>query len=297
VFLVRAVSTCAAGPSCQSNDPDRCFFIADSSGARMLFDPDAVDFLPPGDPRIASASRSQCFRMVLDDAGVALAGEQIAALRTQVFQLSGGEINLDVRVHEIPALDAELINFYTGLFLPPEALAAVALPELNQETDFTFAVSGRGDPTTGLVPRLEPCAGTNSLELGGLGASTYSWIGLGDACMRSNALLGVWMMQFYFGLRDVTAFPDLYQRDYPACGAGDGDPSRWFPYFEDCTTDPDAPTCGQGSCPDYQAFYAHVLAAHWPRGRAFNGNHCRDGRMNYGETAVDSGGVCAEIGR
>jgi hypothetical protein len=35
-----------------------------------------------------------------------------------------------------------------------------------------------------------------------------------------------------------------------------------------------------------------VIAAHYPRTVQFVGNHCRDGRQDFGETGVDRGGPC-----
>ena len=106
VFLLRAVSSCAVGPPCASSNPDECFFITDAAGARISFDPDAVQFVPPGDPATMGTAQVRCFRLTIDDAAAASVRELTATLRTQVFQASGGDINLDLRLHEVPSLDA-----------------------------------------------------------------------------------------------------------------------------------------------------------------------------------------------
>ena len=90
---------------------------------------------------------------------------------------------------------------------------------------------------------------------------------------------------------------DVATGTYPACGRGAADPTSWFPFPDDCTTDPDATTCGASTCADRDAFYSHLLSAHWARGRPFNGNYCADGRMDFDETGVDTGGRCDLIGR
>lgn len=298
VFLVRAASTCAVGPACTSPDRDQCFYVADRSGARVEFDDAAVRFVPPGDPATTAggATQVQCFRVVLDDAGVTAAGDTMRALRTRVFQDSGGDINLDVRLHEVAAVDARFTPLSMGIFLEPESLAPAARPLVTRETDFVYAITGTSDPESGLAPRVDSCSGTNWLSKGVIGASAYSWMASSATCGQAAAFFP-FMVQLYFGMRDVMQAPDLYDRDYPACGQGDPDPTRWFPYVEDCTTDPDFTTCGAATCGDRDAFYTHILARHWRRGEPFNGNHCSNGRMDRDETGVDTGGVCDLIGR
>jgi hypothetical protein len=291
VFLLRSVSTCAAGSPC--TDPAQCFTLSDATGTRAAFAADTVQFLAPGDPQLASAPSSQCFRLVAEDAQVSALSQLLAGLRTRVFQLTGGDINLDIRTHEIASLDAPFNRFYVGMFLPPTSLESVALADVTRDTDFAFAVTGYRDPDSGLVPKLDQCAGTNWLDQGGLGGSTYTWVAMSDGCARPSTFLRAWLFQLYFGLRDVTRFAGTSSSaDYPGCGRGGPDPTRWFPWVEDCTSDPDAPACGASSCQDQDAYYAHMLTAHWARGRPFNGNYCSDGRMDFDETAVDSGGRC-----
>jgi len=300
MFLVRAVSSCAVGPACASPASDQCFTVADRSGARVSFDPAALRFVPPGDPAsmAGAGEHVQCFRMVLDDDGVRAVGEAASVLRTRVFQDSGGDINLDVRLHEVPAIDAGFSAFGSGLFLEPDALAAAALPMVTRETDFVYAVTGAGDPESGLSPKIDSCSGTNSLS-GGIGGSAYTWMAISAACDQDASLVFTSLVQLYFGLRDVMQAPDLYDydRSYSACGQGDADPTRWFPYAADCTADPDFMACGAATCANRDAFYTHLFAHHWRRGAPFNGNHCSDGRMDRDETGIDTGGVCDLIAR
>jgi hypothetical protein len=224
MFLVRAVSSCAVGPACTSAVPDQCFTIADRSGARVSFDPAALRFVPPGDPAAMAGAGEhvQCFRMVLDDDGVTAVGEATSVLRSRVFQDSGGDINLDVRLHEVPAIDAGFSAFGSGLFLEPDPLFAAALPMVTRETDFVYAVTGSGDPESGLSPKIDSCSGTNSLT-GGIGGSAYTWMAISEACDRDASLVFTCLVQLYFGLRDVMQVPDRYDygRSYPACGQGD----------------------------------------------------------------------------
>ena len=169
---------------------------------------------------------------------------------------------------------------------------------VTRETDFVYAVTGSGDPESGLSPKIDSCSGTNSLS-GGIGGSAYTWMAISAACDQDASLVFTCLVQLYFGLRDVMQVPDLYDydRSYSACGQGDADPTRWFPYAADCTTDPDFMACGAATCANRDAFYTHLLAHHWRRGAPFNGNHCSDGRMDRDETGIDTGGVCDLIGR
>jgi len=222
-FLVRSVSSCAVGPSCTSPDREQCFYITDRSGARVLYDPDALRFVPPGDPATmgGAGQQVQCFRLVLDDGRVAAVTEAMNAFRTRVFQDSGGDINLDIRWHDVPAIDAGLSPFVFGFFLEPAALAGVALPMVNRETDFVYAITGADDPDSGLSPRVDSCSGTNWLGKSVIGGCGYTWMAGSASCDQPMSLIFSWMVQLYFGLRDVMQAPDLYDRDYPACGQGD----------------------------------------------------------------------------
>lgn len=298
-FLIRSVSTCAVGTACGSSDPTQCFYVADSSGSRVTFANSGLHFVPPSDPSAVTSGNNQvsCFRMTLDDATFTAASNLLSGLRAQVFQASGGDIDLDIHRHDIAAIDAGLALFTTGIFLQPAALAAVGLSLINRETDFTFAITGIADSSTGVAPKLDRCEGTNWPAQGVLGASTYSWLAMSPRCASPATFLHTWLNQVSLSRRDITLTPNLYDAVYPACATGDPDPTRWFPWVDDCVVDPDVSSCGHATCPDAAAFAQHILEKHWPRGRGFDGNDCDDGRMDFDETGVDRGGVCDLIGR
>ncbi len=296
VLLVRSLSTCAVGDPCPAGDASQCYTITTAAGGRVTFDPSTVQLLSPDDARVGSAAQSQCFTLTLGDADVAAANDLISGLRTQVFQLTGGDVNLDVHTHDLAPVDAAFTNFSAGLFLEPPALEAAGLADVDRDTDFVFAITGYQDPASGLVPPMNPCSGTNWIAQGAFGGSTFTWVAVNDACARSAVFMYAWLAQLYFGLRDVARPDGVAIGALAACGQGGPDPTTWFPFVDDCTTDPDATTCGAPTCPDSDAFYAHVLSAHWKRGLSFNGNYCADGRMDFDETGVDTGGVCDRIG-
>jgi hypothetical protein len=297
VLMVSSLSTCAVGNPCSLTNGSQCYAITDATGGRVTFDPATVQLVSPSDPRVGTAAQTQCFRLALSDTDVATANDLISGLRTSVFQLTGGDINLDVHTHTLAPLDAPFVTYSTGPFLEPSALEAAGLADVTRDTDFVFAITGYQDPDTGLSPPMNPCGGTNWIAQGPFGGSTFTWIAVNAACARPSLFLYHWLAQFYFGLRDVTRPTGVAIGTSASCGRGGPDPTRWFPFVDDCTIDPDATSCGAASCPDANAFYSHVLSAHWKRGQTFNGNYCADGRMDYDETGVDTGGRCDLIGQ
>jgi hypothetical protein len=298
VLLVSSLSTCAVGNPCTLANTSQCYTVTDAAGGRVTFDPSTIQLVTPGDPQVGTAAQVQCFRLALSDADVATANDLISGLRTSVFQLTGGDINLDVHTHTLDPIDASFETFSTGPFLQPSALQAAGLADVTRDTDFVFAITGYRDPDSGIAPQMNPCGGTNWIAQGPFGGSTFTWIAVNDACARPELFMYHWLAQFYFGLRDVTRPAGVaIGGTLPACGRGDPDPTHWFPFVNDCTDDPDAATCGEATCPDTTAFFSHVLSTHWKRGATFNGNYCADGRMDYDETGVDTGGRCNLIGQ
>src|SRR5262249_45145242 len=151
------------GNPCSSNNVDNCFYLSDGGGPVQTFDPSGIDFVPPSDPRVASASRSGCFEMMLSDAERTALTAAFASLRDAVFQLSQGEIDLEVRIHDVPSIEAGFNRWENsaGIFLTPSTLADAGYPLVSRDTDYVYAVTGLTLPAMGLLPRIPHCAGTN----------------------------------------------------------------------------------------------------------------------------------------
>jgi len=297
VLVVRALSTCVIGNPCNSSDSSQCYFVTDAGGVKTTFDSSSYELVSPSDSRVASAAQSRCLTLTIDDTQGAAVNDLMTGLRSRVFQLTGGDVNIDVHRHDIAAVDAGFVRYSPGPFLEPPAIEPVGLVDVTRDTDFVFVVTGHRDADSGLAPELSPCDGTNWLAQGSFGGSTYTWLALSDACRTADIVMHAWLAQLYFGLRDLTSSGKTTMGPFPACGQGGTDPTSWFPWVDACTTDPDAPNCGAARCPDAEAYEEHLLSAHWTRGRPFNGNYCNDGRMDFGETGVDSGGKCDLLGR
>jgi hypothetical protein len=126
--------------------------------------------------------------------------------------------------------------------------------------------------------------------------SRYAWVPYSEGypfqCANDEVFLHEWLHQVDWALEHVMRVDDMYDDYYPACGEADPDPRRWFPNADLCTSDPDWIGCGRTNCPSTARWLAHMMQAHYDPHREYLGNHCRDGRRDYGETSVDSGGRC-----
>lgn len=292
VFLVTGVGACAIGSPCVAADPTRCFYVR-SEAETSYFEPGSFEFAPASDPRVESATQAACFQLDLDVEGQELAAQSFRDLRNAVFQLSQGNVNLDVRLHVVTPSGGDFMSWGSdGIFLQPTSLSGVGLPLMNRDSDFTFAVTGESSSLSSL-PKIDPCGGTNWQLRGGLGGAAYTW--LSTSCLAPDTIQWHLLYQAAFAMRDVIGLATPEVDGYPGCGQSVDDPKQWFPRPSDCSSDPDAPSCGDVRC-DGEAFAAHIFEAHWPTGAGLIGNHCRNGRKDYDEVAADTGGVCDELG-
>jgi hypothetical protein len=299
VFIIRDIESCAIGDRCDRNDSrgdDECFWFEDESGGEVGFRAEMVQFVSPDDSRVTEDAF--CFHLGMDDEEMDSLTSNLNELRDRIYSLSGREILLDWFPQPIDGtMRTGFVDYENewGIFLEASALEGEA-SRLSRETDFVMAVSGRRDLATGLAPVLEHCVGTiHGLE-DGLAGAAYTW--LTTECDRQDTLLRHWMFQIGLALRGANRFNDRYDHDYPPCEEGDEDPEDWWPNPDECSVDPDAPTCGENRCEGTDDDYVgHVLTDHWPRNRDFVGNHCRNGRQDFDEDAVDTGGACALLPR
>lgn len=295
VFVVSHVTGCAIGRPCATNDAETCFFVQQPTGT-VYFEPRGLELVAGDDPRVASAAQSACFQLDLDEDGQAAVTSSFNELRSRVFRLSEGQLDLDLRLHVV-APETGVFKLWergSGLFLQPSSLDRVGLPLMSPDSDFVFAVTGERDLTQEIQPKVDPCAGTNWQAQGALGGTAYTW--LSPSCVNDDSLMWHFLYQAYFAVRDVQHLEGPFANGYPTCGQSSDPPASYFPRPSDCLSDPDAPACGRAQC-DEDAFAAHVLSAHFPRQPGLVGNHCRNGEQDFDETAPDVGGVCDQLGR
>lgn len=293
VFLVTKVFACATGSVCADADPERCFYVHTEAGT-SYFEPDRFEFSPTEDPQAESAPQSACFELELPSSEQERAVQAFHDLRSEIFQLSGGNVDLDVRVHAVTPDQGDFKSWGSGgVFLQPTSLSRTGTSLMNRESDFAFAVTGEHS-SSGALPKLGACGGTNWELRGGLGGAGYTW--LSASCLATSTVRWHLLYQAAFAMRDVLGLATPEIGEYPACGQSAAAPRDWFPRPSDCANDPDASSCGDSSC-DTDAFAAHVFEAHWPTGAGLIGNHCRNGVQDYDETSADAGGVCDALGR
>jgi hypothetical protein len=297
-FVVRDIQSCAVGEPCSRNDPYDCIEFERDDASRIGFRGDTIDFLPPDQVDPAFYPQVLCFRLTLDDRSVGEVDATFDELRNRIYTLSGTELLLDLRKHELGPLTAGFARYSNeagGFFVPPGVLD-VATSLASNDTAFTFAITGDRDSEQGITPVLDYCGGTVRELKDGLAGAGYTW--LTPACAGLDGLVRHWLFQVLVARRDVNGFDNRYTRDnYPSCGQATADPSEWFPSPDDCSSDPDAPTCGNRCDESDDAYVSHVLRAHFPPG--FVGNHCQNEREDptLGEVGVDTGGVCDELMR
>jgi hypothetical protein len=185
----------------------------------------------------------------------------------------------------------------------------------SKATDFVLVTHLPIDHGQNLRHDYSNCGLTTATEFG-MHGQTYSWVGhVGGDCANRGVYTHEWLHQVEDGLHRLSGFSDLYGFDpanYPACGMGDPDPTRWFPSTHFCIDDPDYASCldepcgGEGEpacdCGTTDQVNEHILRAHWKPGRLLISNHCKNNVLDdwFGyeparETSVDRGGWCPPI--
>jgi hypothetical protein len=296
-FLLRDVSTCLIGNRCANGG---CIALSDTSATpRVLFaDDGALRGVPPGDPAIASAEVVQCLHLRLSDAEVADRRAELERYRDDVALWMGGDLTLDLRIHELDSVEMGLSAYNHGFWVNSSDARPILFPLLGRDTDFVIVTAGVRDPALDLHHELPACGLTYGAS-GGVGGAGYSWVpdtasSFWFQCADHGVYTHEWLHQMKFAVDELSHFPELYRGSYPACGEGDADTHRWFPDTHECELDPDYTGCVTKNCIGNDAVNEHVLRAHWPlRGlERFITNYCRNGIQDFDETGVDTGPNC-----
>lgn len=320
IFILNPVRTCLAGNDFASGSVCRGEKCGDCDCSWEDFDPPApMTGIAPAhidDPQYAEYAFRTCVNITLTDREVEKIKRDMQLIAQKVYEWSGSRLQLDMNFTELPVE-------YTG-FVAPDFVAGpfevddeLLNPYVSTDTDFVYAVSGVYDREKGV--RLAYACGGSYGEMTIHGAG-YSYIQYNDICnsitigneMVYEPLIHEWYHNLDWALYSINHVTDIYETNspdwanwqhasWPACGIH-ADPLKWFPSIDFCEWDPDWIDCNNsqsagrcihaGEVGDEISWYEHVIRAHYPGNIQFIGNFCRDGRQDFNETGVDSGGQC-----
>jgi hypothetical protein len=298
VFLPRRVSTCLIGDSCSQNDGS-CLGLYDDQGALLHgFTRSSLQAVRSTDPRLETAANKQCVSFVFTDTELSEVRAQLELYRTNVLTWTAGDVELTLSEIELDSIDVGLTGYGDSLWIAPWDFEAVAISRLDFVPDFNFVIQPMRDPDQRLHILPAAC-GLSFAQDWGIAGAGFSWLPKTGAtfwqeCLSAQSIAHEWLHQVEGAYTGISGFVSDYPSDeqLPACGTSGLDPKRWFPSTHSCAIDPDYHLCG-GSCEfDVEE---HVLRAHWDPSLDFIANHCRDGRQDFNETGVDSGGHCAQV--
>ncbi len=321
VFILSPLTTCLVGNEFASGNVCAGTACGDCSCAWEDHDPPAPHSgIPPeriNDPQYAKYEHKVCVNIELTEGEIQDIIDDMELVREKAYEWTDGALDLDMEYTVLP-------DIFTGFTAPDFVIGPFEIDDelLNEhvstDTDFVYVVSGVHDRVQG--KQLAYWCGSSYGELSIHGAG-YAYIQYNEICNSVTIgdekiyepLIHEWIHNLDWALYNVNNVADLYQfvgpdwgnwehAAWPACGEGSSDPLHWFPSVDLCEWDPDWMDCNNiasaGACVHAGevngniSWYEHVLSAHYPRNIRVVGNFCRDGKQDFGETGVDSGGAC-----
>jgi hypothetical protein len=263
----------------------------------------------------------ECFSFGFRPEEVDYARDELEKFADNIENWSRGALVPDLQVTE---LSGEILLERSGgaLWLSPTVLASAAHPYVSSETDFAFGFTSVHDLNTGYYYDIPACGFGMGAD-GGLWGSGYAWLPnsrnpghwFGN-CLDAPTITSEWGHQFRCAIRCVMQFDggEAFNTDnpvgtWPACGAGPSNSFTYYPSHYDYHSDPKGPWCDwpvtvpppAGSLPEHpgkEPQLAADLLWHFDADLSayqlsfFTGNHCNDGRQDFGESGVDTGGNC-----
>lgn len=321
VFILSPVRTCLVGNDFASGNVCRGTNCGDCDCTAEEFDPPApllgVSPAHINDPQYAQFEHKVCVEMSLTQAEIDDIIADMETVREQVREWSGGALDLQM---EYKVLPHDHIGFVAPAYTygPFEVDDELLNDYVTIQTDFVYVVAPVYDRVQNLHLAYE-CGGSfGEMSVRGAG---FAEIQYNDLC-HSVAIAGrqvyeplihEWMHNLDWSLYYVNQVADVFQHvwpdwanwrpgSWPACGMGSPESTSWFPSVDLCEWDPDWIDCNNvasaGAClhagevGGQLSWYEHVISAHYPRTITYLGNHCRDGRQDFGETGIDVGGPC-----
>jgi hypothetical protein len=297
IEVVTEANTCLVGDPCNGI----CVQITRPDGSLVAqFEANtAFRGLRPSDPTVSEYPNRLCMHLDLTPEEQRGIRRSLAGFDEQVRAASGREMNLHVVARKVSEIELTYSEVFGGLWISSWDAAPFVASDTSPLTDGILVVSGSLDHDQNIRLPLAACGLSFGADFG-VGGAGYSWVpfsnGYSFQCGTSQTLFHEWLHQVDWAYENLMLVPDTYQGGYPACGRGDSDPHHWFPSADTCTSDPDWTDCGQVFCQNLDLWNAHILSTHYDFALPYLGNHCRDGRQDYGETGVDVGGACGGEG-
>jgi len=321
VFILNPVRTCIAGNDFYSGNVCYGTNCGDCDCTWNEFDPPALltGISPDNidDPNYVNFEQRLCFEITLTENEITEITQDMYKIHDLVLEWTDGALNLQLDIQVIP-------YSHTGFVAPDFVFGPFEVDDellnnyVSTDTDFVYVVTGQYDPTQN--KHLAGWCGGSYGEMSMHGAG-YAYIQYNELCNSViiggetiyEPLIHEWIHNLDWALFNVNQVNDIYQfnspdwenwdpGDWPGCNSVVTDPLKWFPSIDYCEWDPDWIDCNNvnsaGSCKhaseyvENPSWYEHVISQHYPRELNFYGNFCQDGRLDWGETSVDSGGSC-----
>ena len=321
VFILSPVTVCIAGNEFISGSVCRGNQCGDCECSTQDFDPPVpiVSIRPNqlDQPPYNTYRYRECFDITLTEDEISDIRADMALVASKASEWTEGALNLTMDIQVLPLVSTSFAapEFVFGPFEVDDELLN---PYITRDTDFIYVVTGVYDRTQGV--NLAYLCGGSYGEMGIHGAN-FSSIQYNDICNSVTIagqtvyepLIHEWMHSLDWALYNVNGVKDIYEgkavnwanwdhATWPACKGGAMNTYAWFPSVDYCEWDPDWMDCNNqqsaGAClhagevNSLPSWYEHVLSEHYPRSIAFIGNACRNGKQDWGESGIDSGGVC-----
>ncbi|HEX7455975.1 MAG TPA: Ig-like domain-containing protein [Candidatus Nanoarchaeia archaeon] len=305
VFILTSQQFCIAGEPWVSGDRFDIYNSDHTVSTSWRRDESVLTpkILKPSDPSLPTYDLVECFEMGFRPEELTYARQQIDAFADDIERLSNGALLPIVNVHEISG--EQILSRWGGtLWLGWWDLEEAVEAYLSKETDFTIAISSVHDLNTGKYHSIPLCGGTYGVDFG-LGGAGYTWVpnstdpGEWFQCLTEGVILNEWAHQFTGVVHALLELDNIYKDGYPTCGEGDADTYKWMPGLYDIPQDPVSPWCGLGH-PGSIVGVGNLFLWHYDPSLShyglnfFTGNHCDNGKQDFGETGVDTGGNCPE---
>lgn len=287
VYRPRQLKTCFIGDPCTEG---KCSGLYDDNDQPVaLFTPETYAAVNTSSPRIASAKKSVCLNMQLSDTDLTQIEAELETFRQNARTWTDGDIELTLRYIDLDSVDIDMTRYGGGVWVTADQMEGLITSRLDFVPDANILVVPERDAQLGWHPGVDACGLTGG-EIAGAG---WSWMPKKSGtpgCASADVMMHEWLHQVESSYRNYSNFHDGYGQVYPACGMNLLEPHAWFPGPHDWPQDPDYAWCGKMGDP--QDVYEHILRAHWDPAVEYFANHCKNGRQDADETAVDTGSNC-----